>query len=160
MKKELKEIFVAEDGNVFSSEAACVNHEEIINKEKARLEKIKFYQVVHSPDLTEGRGNYGLTYIAIEENEIYSKNHLLYLIDFCSTQYGNAVQFVQGVSATAGWRYNEITYDEYISHKGKAHVGDYSYNPKIIFLSDCGDYVGFEKAISKQFCHKPLKDRP
>lgn len=159
MKEETRTVFVAEDGKPFDTAAECKTHEDYLTSQKQRLEKIRFFRVVHSPDLTEGRGWYGLTYIAMEATESYSKDDIeIWLRDFCFTQFGHAMQLVQGCSPMPGWRYWEVSKEEFLQWSTKKiSVGDYSYKAKAVFLSNCGDYPGLPTSLTLKACHEKIK---
>lgn len=160
MKEETRKVFVAEDGKPFDTEAACKVHEDYLTGRKMRLDKMRFFCVTHSPDLTEGRGWYGLTYVALEVTESYSKDHELWLRDFCFTQFGYAMQFVQGCAPMNGWHYSEITQGEFDQWPMRStSVGDYSHKAKAIFLSNCGDYPGLPPATTLKACHNKFKEK-
>lgn len=147
MKQETRSVYVAEDGKVFDSETECSAHEEVLTKEKLRLKKIKFYSISHSPDLTEGRGLFGCTYLAIEDD--YYHNH--YMLDYCKKNFGDSVQFVQGACPIPGWEFREITLEQFSKWQENEYNHLYGSRPKKVgvFLSDVGDYLDFPKAISK-----------
>lgn len=64
MEKKIveKTVYVADDGEEFSTEKECLNHEELVREVYA---KIKYFCVHHSPDLTETGLFQGRTYVAV-----------------------------------------------------------------------------------------------
>lgn len=137
-----KEIFLSEDGKEFLSEDECKLYEEnTLNRYKG----IKYFYVFHSPDLTEGRGMYGKTFIAFENDCSYMANE--YLNDWCFHLFGRAVEYVQGCSPIPNWSLHETTKEQWENRKNsKATVGDYSYDSKEIFISNKGDLEGYPKS--------------
>ena len=153
MREEMRKVFVSEEDNrSFETQEECQKHIDGLNAIKDRLRNMKFYRVTHSPDLTEGRGYYGLTYIAIETKY----DHENWFMDYCYTHFGKAIQMVQGCSPIAGWVFDyAIDVEEFLNWKEKVtSVGDYTYSAKAHFISNNGDYPEFPKAEIFECCHK------
>ena len=129
MKKQVKEIFVADDGKIFESENDCLSHEETARREELMT---TYFRVIHSPDLTEGRGHYGLTFLKIK-NVNYLPCELAE--DFCFRRFGRKVEFTQGCSLIYGWRIKKISKNEFEQDKtGSISVGDYKFPAQVIEL--------------------------
>ena len=89
-----------------------------------------YWRVVHNPDLTEGRGYYGLTLIECYGNLHYCDD--AFINDYCYRTFGRPIAFVQGCAPTENWKLFKID-EEKFSQKGQyAQVGDYKYDAKRI----------------------------
>lgn len=155
IRKEMREMFIAKDGKAFDTCIDAEKHNDDLEIIKSRLKCIKFYKIKHDPDLTEGRGHYGLTFVALEVDDWRWEE---WLCDFCFTQYGNAIQFVQGSAPVIGWSFEEITKEKFDQAEfEKTWVGDYSYASKVLFLSHRYDLDGFPEAKSLKYCHERIK---
>lgn len=130
------EVFIAEDGKEFLTAKDCEQYEK---EELARWKEIRFFRVIHSPDLTEGRGWGASTYLAVEAG--YSAQHYVEL--FCEQTFGSRVAFVQGCSPMTSWTIYDVTLKQFIE-KLPGTLGDYNRQVDQIFLSN----------------GKPLKDLP
>ena len=129
MKTETLTMFITEDGVKHDTEEAAKKHEdEVISRRK----QLKWFRVAHNPDLTEGRGWYGCTTIAVEclygPAEEFAR-------DWCYRAFGSHVAYVQGCSAMFNWKLRELT-EEPNPLVSSARVGDYEHAGNIIFLSD------------------------
>ena len=161
IRTEMRKVYIAEDDKSFDTIEACQKYNESLNLTNKRLSNIRCYMVSHSPDLTEGRGWYGVTYIAIE----CAYDHEYWLRDYCYNNFGNAVQMVQGRAPIIGWDYKSITIEDYEYAKGKAKVGDYDYQAKKVFLSNAGELiinnmVPFPEAKPLTACHTKIVQTP
>lgn len=122
-------VYIADDGKEFLNEADCKKYE---SKTIVRLSKIKYFQVYHDPDLTEGRGFYGRLLIAVE-TEHY---HYHIALDWCFYLYGSPVADLYD-SPYENWIISEITAEDWGNYKNLfARVGDYTYPAKRIFISN------------------------
>lgn len=141
MHIETRKVFVSEDGKSFDLEKDCVAHEQCLEIQKRRLDKIKFYSISHTPDLTEGRGYYGLTYLAVEDDYYHSE----WALDFCFKNFGSALEFVMGVSPIPNWVLRETTKEKFLDYRNVS-VGpgiSKSGTAASIFLSNKGAYPNF-----------------
>lgn len=113
---ELTTQYVAEDGTRFGTKAACEAYE-------AELKSYSYFRVIHSPDLTEGRGWYGLTVLKVKA--VQNGDEAL-VQDWCYKTFGGRAAFVQGVSYTENWRIYAANANQW---KDPPHisVGDYKY---------------------------------
>lgn len=149
MKKEIENtnVFYAEDGTRFLAENECVAYEKEKQKEINRLKCVKFFQVIHSPDLTEGRGWYGRLFIAAEDSYA-AGNQETYAAAAATTLYGNPLAFVQGVAEIPNWRICASSFGEFKDWKDKnIKVGDYSYSASAIFISSKGEIAGWPSPV-------------
>lgn len=130
MKKETRAVFIADDGKIFDDEKDCQKYEEAIKK---REKKTSYWIVTHNPDLTEGRGYYGITFL-----EVYGPEHgaELWVRDFCFRKFGRPIAFVQGVSAIANWSLSKADREKFLQG-GSTSVGDYAYKADTLRLI-CG----------------------
>ena len=120
MKTETREVYVADDGALFSDADACADHEKRIRDLAA---KTSYWAVIHNPDLDEGRGYYGRNYIECFGPEGEAE---LLVKDWCYRTYGSPAAFVQGCSLMENWSLARLDKGAWIAAK-KARVGDCSY---------------------------------
>ncbi len=96
-KHKSVEIFTAEDGKEFLSQAECLNYEKNV---LSVLKNIKYFSAVFNPDLTEGRGCQNIVYLAvINYDSCASLRALKYMMD----SHGSPIAYVQGKSPTKNW---------------------------------------------------------
>lgn len=137
MKTETRtlELFIADDGTEFTDEEKCRRYEiDVLNRRK----NIKYYRVNHSPDLTEGRGYYAITHVAIEEASRLSE----YLVrDWCQDYFGRHVAFVMGVQPMPNWIVSEMKESDYLVKTYKGSWGDMKVHH--VFLSFGGKLEGY-----------------
>ncbi len=141
MKTENSTVYIADDGKRFATETECKNYEETVIKRKKSL---KFFYIVHGPDLTEGRGMYGLTYMAIESTYV----PINAIMDYCFFTFGRPVAFVQGCAETDNWTVYPTDEAEFNKWpQKKMHVGDYKYPAKVLFISNGEKLEGLPEPI-------------
>lgn len=132
IEKEIRqtEIFKAPDGAAFLSEKEAQDYIDLVLKRK---KNIRYYAIHHSPDLTEGRGMYGLLLVAIEKD--WGHKDLVEL--FCEQTFGSRIGWVMGCSPTTNWYISDIK-EEYFNNwqQNYAQVGDYKYPAKRLFISN------------------------
>ncbi|WP_454751630.1 hypothetical protein [Cupriavidus necator] len=129
MEELTKTIYKAMDGKIFESKAACEKHEQVIAE---RAKRTTYWSVTHSPDLTEGRGFYGLTLVECYGPETYNVEMLMR--DWCFRIFGRPVAFVQGVSPMPAWSLHKIEAEVFWKGGGEARVGDGRYAAKKVHL--------------------------
>lgn len=56
-------MFVADDGEIFSTEEAALSHEAELRKKKKALASLRVRRVIHGFDATEGRGHFAKTLV-------------------------------------------------------------------------------------------------
>lgn len=139
VKKIEKEIYITKDGKEFLDEKKAEKYEKEV---LARHDNIYFFQIIHSPDLTEGRGSSGCLKVAVEGE--YSTRCELMVELLAEQWFGSRVAWVQGCSPTKNWFISEIKKKSYMSEAG-TRVGDYDYKSKRIFISH-KDLEGFPNA--------------
>lgn len=142
MKKIVKEmkLYIVGDKE-FLSEKEASEYKKQIEKELTHT----FFKITHDPDLTEGRGYYKSTIIAVPENYAEYETAL----NYCVKQFGMPLEFVQGVSPMPNWiikSYNFKTMEDLLSFKDSKiyeGVGDYLTKKKkeIIYLDNMGNVI-------------------
>jgi len=155
MKTEVKTqtIYISDDGKEFTTEKECLAYEKAT---LSRLKNISYFTVRHGPDLTEGRGLYGLTFIAVETTD-----HLAYeyATNYCISKYGSCIAYVQGVVPTINWVLATCSEDVWKARKERyAKVGDYSYKSNEVFLSYGEKIDGFPNPQSVDTCPVVIKN--
>jgi len=128
MKNETRtqEVWIAEDGREFLSEVECKEYELKVLK---RLNDMKFFVVVHGPDLTEGRGHYGRTYFAVEAK--YASEYAVE--DWCERRFRSRIAYVQGCGPMRNWSVHESSREQW-ENPQPARVGDYNHEPKKVYI--------------------------
>lgn len=115
MEMVQKPVYVAADGKEFIDKAECERYEEL-------LSKTTYWRVTHSPDLTEGRGYYGLSFFTFTYGGYLAPSD--YMIDFCIKRFGPKVEFVQGVSAIPNWTFEQVQLADFERNDHTSSVGD------------------------------------
>jgi hypothetical protein len=128
MKTKTQKIYIAEDGKEFIDKVECEKHDSKLKEEE---KTVTFWQIVNQPDLTEGRGHYGLIYVKVKVGEYDSP--LIFLQDYCVRTFGRPIAFVQGCSPMTNWIITQSDKFKYYAG-GKISVGDYSYPSKSLDL--------------------------
>ncbi len=145
MEKITKEVTIFKVGDKeFLTEKEAVDYEKNVI---SRLEDISYFIVRHSPDLTEGRGLYRSTYVAVESK--YSAQEYLKL--FCERIFGSQVAWVMGTTITKNYEILTCTKEKYESYKSaNTGIGSRNYKVNQIFLSSPfgGGVDGFPEPIN------------
>jgi hypothetical protein len=123
MKTKKSTIYVAEDGKEFTILRDCELHEAMLKEEEKTT---SYWRVVYKPDLTEGRGFYGLMYVKISKIAPH-EDPKVWLADYCFRTIGRPIAFIQGCSSINNWEIQQSTRELYLKG-GKISVGDYSYD--------------------------------
>ena len=132
MKPITQTTYASDDGQIFPTELECLAHEKTIQE---REEKTRYMAVTHSPDTTEGRCWYGLTYLRIYFEDSYCLDGLI--TDYCYRTFGRPIQFIQGVQPMTSWLLRTVDLQAWRQAvKGELHtsVGDYHYPAKTVTL--------------------------
>lgn len=129
MRTITQKVYIAEDGKEFTTEIACKAYEAQLEADE---KDNTYWRVIHKPDLTEGRGHYGLIFVKVKQCECI--NTRIMIEDYCHRTFGRPVAFVQGRSAIENWRILESNKDAYIAG-GEIKVGDYTYKGKRLDLT-------------------------
>ena len=157
MRKENKTVFIADDGEIFDNEKACVEHENMVKEE---AEKWSLWLVVHGPDLNEGRGHYGRTYVKASTKQ--HGNHYLAqkrVEDWCFRTIGRPVAFVQGVSVIENWEVYPLTPDEFANPR-EATVGDYRHGYTTVTLVNGEKEAGLVlQEVQSHECERIINSR-
>jgi hypothetical protein len=127
-------IYTAKDGKEFMDEDSCRQYELELSR------KFHYFHVVHSPDLCEGRGYYGLTFVAVECDEYMAVS---YVNDWCFKKFGSPVAYAQGVSPMPNWTVHRSTCNDYTATSRHIRVGDYKYPAEHVLLSNGGTMPGY-----------------
>ena len=141
MKSTTKNIpvFISEDGKEFLDQALCEKYEK---EELGRWKDIRYFSVVHSADLTEGRGWSRITYMAAEG----SYSSALYAELYCEKTFGSSIEFVQGVLPMHDWSLQEIDRTNFnLRQPGK--LRDYNRVVAVVFLSNGTALEGLPEPI-------------
>lgn len=137
MKEKEITAYEAIDGKIFTDAAKCKRYEE-------KIKSIQLWRVTHSPECTEGRGYYSITYL---ESNGAAKCEIE---DFCYNHFGNKTSYIQGVQPIDSWILEGIKNP--IEHKkssaGAIHNTDYD----VIRLT-----AGDDKKLGFKFSAKGVK---
>lgn len=114
MKIESKPVYIADDGKEFFSEAECKQYE-------AEQAKTTYWRITHGPDLTEGRGHYGLTFVTFPYQGYVGAED--YMLDFCFKRFGPKVEFVQGASEIRNWSFERVQRADFERNDSETYIG-------------------------------------
>jgi hypothetical protein len=143
-KKKNIDVYIVE-GKEFINKEEAVKYEEQINNEL----RYTYFTITHSPDLTEGRGYYKTSTIAVPKNYAEKATALKY----CFETFGTPLEFVQGCSPIANWILSESKsfktlkeLCEFKNSKVSEGIGDYrkSVNRQITYLNAKGNVIDGE----------------
>jgi hypothetical protein len=67
MRVEQRDVYVADDGKIFQTEAEAVKHDKLMAKRESALSRLKVVRVAHSFDGTEGKGYFGKTIVVTNQ---------------------------------------------------------------------------------------------
>ncbi|PLS19534.1 hypothetical protein CVD28_03710 [Bacillus sp. M6-12] len=101
MKAEKRTVFTTEDGKTFFDKQEAEKHEEQLKNQKA-------YRVRYCPDLNETGMLQKTGYIICHARW----GNELWVEDWLYKKFGNRIDFVQGVSPTEKWRFEQIETDK------------------------------------------------
>jgi hypothetical protein len=144
MKTKTSTIYIADDNTEFTTEKDCIAYEEQIEKRKKFT---TYWNIVFSPDLTEGRGYYGSVHVEFYNEAFYWINSRSWIEDWCFQTYGKRIDYVQGVSPMENWKVYDITREGYLN-ESFTQVGDYKYPSKRLKLTPNGDGTYSRESIS------------
>lgn len=136
-RTETVEVFIAADGSRFMTAAECEAYEAAKLAHEKRIAGVTFWRLIHNPDLTEGRGHYGLTLIAVDG---YPHGYPVKarVLKAATLIGGDPLQFVQGASPIEGWLLTQLQDDTAWRRRSEqfVKVGDYPHYASALFLSD------------------------
>jgi len=129
MLKETMTMYRSDDGKLYETEELAKTADDVFEK----LSKYTTFWVInHSPDLTEGRGYYGRTYVKVF-NDSYIDT-IDWMTDYCFNIYGKKITYVMGVSPIGNWNISQVE-QEHWNNATDARVGDYKYKAEKLELS-------------------------
>jgi len=128
MKTKNQKIYISDDGKEFVSAVECEKYEAQLKEDEKTT---SYWKIVNSPDLTEGRGHYGLIFVKVKVGQYDDPQ--LFLSDYCYRKFGRPIAFVQGCSSITNWVIYKIDKEKYLTG-GQIKVGDYSYDGKKLSL--------------------------
>jgi hypothetical protein len=129
MKVKETKVYIADDGKVFTDEVDCTLYEKKLEEERANT---TYWRVMHTPDLTEGRGYYGLTFLKVKKSKYFNTETLVR--DFCYRLLGRPIAFIMGCSLMENWILAESTETDFNKKDSRIFVGDNSYPAKYMEL--------------------------
>lgn len=83
---ELKKIFIAEDGKKFYDKEECISYEK-------EIKNTRYFRIIHSPDLTEGKGYYRMFFVKCN----FGNESSMFVEQYCHDRFGRNYDFVMGV---------------------------------------------------------------
>lgn len=132
-------IFKAFDGTIFESEIKCKEYEK---KRKEFLNRIKFFLVRHSPDLTEtGLFTSGLL-IAVYSTEGL---HQEIVINYCIKRFGYLGESVQGYRFQTYFSVSPTDFETYINGVIEEWKGKRRYNKILLSPTELDEFKGIER---------------
>lgn len=129
MRVETKKVYYADDGTVFDDETACTKYEESV---RARAAATTYWTVRHTPDTTEGRGYFGLTYIEAYIPVNYPSTQV-WIEDWCIKTFGRKLDFVQGVAPMEAWILHPINREKFL-HRQDSSLGSTRIKAEVVNL--------------------------
>jgi hypothetical protein len=99
MKIEQRQVYISDDGQTFSTAAACEAHESEQLKRKQALARLRVWSVTHGFDATEGRGYYARTLIVTDASEPV-------LLQWCLDTFGQPLAAWYGDGFYETWHLN------------------------------------------------------
>ncbi len=133
MKSETREVYIADDGKVFDSVAACQAHEKALLEQKQRIANLKVWLVSSGFDSTEGRGYHRTTYIVTDAP-------FMVVLDYCFGRWGKPLDAWYGDGYYESWRLHESkeTAEDAIrrSKQPQHGIGLSKGEGDLVFLSD------------------------
>jgi hypothetical protein len=128
-------IFITDDGKEFADQGAAEAHEARVKRDRERLDNIMCWSVSWQPDLTEGRGNQSVSWLAIERPhggaDFATLGHWAAFILF-----GAPLAYVQGSAPVTATRLTTVTRESYVAAVAKGYHA--------IFVSDSAEApIGF-----------------
>jgi hypothetical protein len=121
VKQETRDVWVADDGKVFDSRAACEQHEAETLKRQQAMVALKVWNVTHGFDETEGRGYFAETIIITDADEAV-------LIQWCLDTFGAPLSGWYGDGFFAAWILRKTPGDvaAALKSKGTKRSGNWS----------------------------------
>jgi len=101
MKTEFRQIYIAVDGQVFSSADECKQYEADLLKRKEALSRLAVYKVIHGFDETEGRGYYASTLIVTDASKPV-------LLQWCLDHFGHPLASWYGDGFYEAWQLTRV----------------------------------------------------
>lgn len=148
-KTKTVNVYIVE-GKEFINELEAIEYENQLNKEL----EYTYFTISHSPDLTEGRGYYSTTTIAVPKNYAEKATALQY----CFNTFGKSLEFVMGCRPIDNWILHEgksfktlKELNQFKSSKVSKGIGDYrvSIDRKIVYLDNKGNVISGDVEKSK-----------
>lgn len=132
-------IFKAFDGKIFTSENECKEYEK---KRKDFLNRIKFFLVRHSPDLTEtGLFTNGLL-VAVYSTEGL---HQEIVNNYCIKRFGYLGVSVQGCRFQTYFSVSSIDFETYMNGVIEEWKGKRRYNKILLSPTEFDEFKGIER---------------
>lgn len=132
-------IFKAFDGTIFESEIKCKEYEK---KRKEFLNRIKFFLVRHSPDLTEtGLFTSGLL-IAVYSTEGL---HREIVNNYCIKRFGYLGESVQGYRFQTYFSVSSTDIETYMNGVIEEWKGKRRYNKIVLSPKELDEFKGIER---------------
>ena len=137
MKPVQRTVYEAHDGKLFETAAECRKYEELAEQ---KAKQTTYWAITNRPDLTEGRGWYGL--ILVECYGPARHDAEGYMLDYCFNNLGRPIAFVQGASPVRNWMLRPIEREYFDRADHSTHVGDHAYEAQRIKLVVCRESGG------------------
>ena len=132
-------IFKAFDGTIFESEIKCKEYEK---KRKEFLNRIKFFLVRHSPDLTEtGLFTSGLL-VAVYSTEGLQRE---IVNNYCIKRFGYLGESVQGYRFQTYFSVSSIDFETYMNGIIEEWKGKRRYNKILLSPTELDEFKGIER---------------
>jgi len=105
MTKETVTMYRSDNGNLYQTEQLALS----ADKDYEKMAKYTtFWLVEHSPDLIQGGGYGGRTFIKAFCDD-YAIDTLSWMNDYCFKNFGDKIQYIQNAYPIVGWSFVQIT---------------------------------------------------
>ena len=135
MRVEKRDVYVADDGKIFQTEAAAVEHDKMMAKREVALSRLKVVRVTHGFDGTEGRGYFGKTLIVTDQGSGV-------ITQYCLDRFGAPLTSWYGGGFYETWltRQNDCDTVEWaIAHDG--YKDKYAWKPWDLVVVSFDDFT-------------------
>ena len=132
-------IFKAFDGTIFESEIKCKEYEK---KRKEFLNRIKFFLVRHSPDLTETGLFTSDLLVAVYSTEGLQRE---IVNNYCIKRFGYLGESVQGYRFQTYFSVSSIDFETYMNGIIEEWKGKRRYNKILLSPTELDEFKGIER---------------
>jgi len=134
MKTVTKNVYVADDGKEFTTEAECLSHERAKRTLAQRLRLLKVYSISHGFDATEGKGYFAKTFII-------SDAKFQVVLQYCFDKFGPILRPWYGDSFFEEWIISESSLSAAQALQEQGKVPHYAHRPTEVIVVSSNDFT-------------------